>query len=235
MSTSTDSELSPTTTQPQSMLSQRVGSFVAFAPLAVWTTWHLFSNLTAFQGAQAWESSVTAPRGAFVELLTSAFVLVPLVLHTVWGIRRLRIAKFNNQSYGTFDNLKFLLQRLSAIGVVLFLGAHIYKARLEPLIAHGRHETFADISNQMAHHGPTIGVYILGVLGVAYHLANGIASGGLTWGYAATEKARKRVAAISYAFFVLLLAMGWGTIFAMVQAGNAQPASGAATAAEHAH
>lgn len=203
-----------------SLLSQRVGSFLAFAPLAVWVTWHLYSNLSAFRGAREWEASVTAARAPLVELITSTIVLLPLVIHTVWGIRRLRIVKFNNGTYSTFDNLKFLLQRLSAIGVFLFLIAHIAKARIQPLVTHGHHETFADISYQMNHHMPTLIVYLLGVLGVAYHLANGLATGGLTWGFAATEKARERVKNISYLFFVLLLAMGWGSIFALANAGD---------------
>jgi succinate dehydrogenase / fumarate reductase cytochrome b subunit len=210
----------PAASEAAPLLGPRVGSLLAFAPLGVWTTWHMYSNLAAFQGAEAWERSVTAARAPFVEVLTSTIVLLPLVLHTVWGFRRLKIVKVNNLRYNTFDNLKFLLQRLSAVGVVLFLGAHIYKARLDPLISHGRHETFADISYQMHHHAPTFAVYILGVLGVAYHLSNGIATGGLTWGYAATERARQRVQWLSYVFFILLLGMGWGSIFALWSAGQ---------------
>jgi succinate dehydrogenase / fumarate reductase cytochrome b subunit len=217
MSSTTESSAA---TAPAPLMGQRVGSFLAFAPLAVWTTWHLYSNMAAFQGAEQWEHAVTTPRAPLIELITSTIVLLPLVLHTIWGIRRLRIVKFNNASYSTFDNLKFLLQRLSAIGVALFLVAHVLKARLQPLIEHGRHETFGDISYQMHHHLPTFVVYVLGVLGVAYHLSNGIATGGLTWGYAATEKARQRVQWISYLFFVLLLGMGWGSIYALWSAGE---------------
>ncbi|MFO0559132.1 MAG: hypothetical protein U0269_14045 [Polyangiales bacterium] len=220
MSTTSEAETAAATANNSSLLSQRVGSFLAFAPLAVWTTWHLYSNLSAFQGPQAWESSVTAARAPLVELITSTIVLLPLVIHTVWGFRRLRMVKFNNSTYSTFDNFKFLLQRLSAIGVFLFLIAHIAKARIQPLVQHGHHETFADISYQMNHHMPTLIVYLLGVLGVAYHLANGLATGGLTWGYAATDKARDRVKNISYLFFVLLLGMGWGSIFALANAGD---------------
>lgn len=193
---------------------------MAFAPLSVWTLWHLYANLSAYEGPHAWEAAVTAQRAPLVEVITSTVVLLPLILHTIWGIRRLRIVKVNNVQYGTFDNLKFLLQRLSAVGVVLFLGAHIYKARIEPMVMHGRHETFGDISFQMHHHLPTLIVYILGVLGVAYHMANGLSTGGITWGYAATEKARQRLTLISYLFFVLLLGMGWGTIYALHNAGE---------------
>jgi succinate dehydrogenase / fumarate reductase cytochrome b subunit len=186
----------------------------------VWTTWHLYANLTAFDSPARWESTVTGSPAPFVEIVTSAVVLFPLVFHTVWGLRRLRIMKANNTQYKTFDNLKFLLQRLSAIGLLGFLIAHIWKARLEPMIEHGRHETFRDIAWHMHHHPPTFIVYLLGVLAVAYHLSNGLATGAITWGLAATAKSQERVKQLSYVFFALLLGMGYASIYGLWSAGE---------------
>ncbi len=203
-----------------SVFSSRLGSVLAFAPLAVWTTWHLYANLSAFDSPERWEAAVTHSSAPLVEVITSAVVLFPLVFHTIWGIRRLRIVKPNNVTYSGLDNLKFLLQRLSAVGLLGFLLAHIYKARIDPLVFHGRHETFRDISWHMHHHIPTLVVYLLGVLAVAYHLANGLATGSITWGLAATAKAQERMKQLSYVFFVLLLGMGYATIYALWGAGE---------------
>lgn len=204
----------------QSPFATRLGSFLAFAPLAVWTTWHLYANLSAFDSPERWQQSVTRSPAPFVEVLTSAVVLAPLIFHTIWGIRRMRIVKVNNGQYGGLDNLKFLFQRLSALGLLGFLGAHIWKARFEPLIMHGRHETFSDISWHMHHHMPTLVVYVLGVLAVSYHLANGLATGAITWGFAATAKAQERMKQVSYVFFILLLGMGYASIYGLWSAGE---------------
>ena len=202
----------------------RLGSALAFVPLAVYTAWHLWENMSAWQGADSWEQHVASPRAPIAELAMSTVVLLPILLHAGWGLRRLFIMRSNLGSYPTFDNLNFILQRLSAIGLLGFIGAHVWLARLHPLIETHRHETFADISWHMRNHPPTLIVYLLGVLATAYHLANGLATGGMTWGYAASPRARKRMTIISLTAFVLLLSMGYGTIYALWDAGANQPA-----------
>ena len=52
----------------RSALLTRLGSFLAFLPLAVWTTWHLWENLAAWSGAAAWESAVTTPKSPLSSL-----------------------------------------------------------------------------------------------------------------------------------------------------------------------
>jgi len=44
---------------------------------------------------------------------------------------------------GGFSNLRYVVQRLSAVGLLLFLGAHLYLAWFEPRFLHGRPEPFA--------------------------------------------------------------------------------------------
>jgi len=197
----------------------RLGSALALAPLGVWVVFHLWDNLYAFNGEQAWKSHVTVDRNPVFEILTSTAILLPLILHMIWGIRRMRIMRVNVGSYTTFDNIKFILQRLSAIGLILFLGAHIWKARLEPQIESGSHESFKHISCFMRNHPPTLIVYILGVLGTAYHLANGVSIAGMTWGYAATPAARKKLQTFALIFMVVLMLMGFGAIYTLYDTG----------------
>jgi succinate dehydrogenase / fumarate reductase cytochrome b subunit len=216
----------PATSAPNRGFLPRAGSALAFFPLAVYVVWHLWQNMYAWQGAEAWQQHVTGGHAPIAEFTMSALVLLPIVLHTIWGVRRISIgvSSWNVLKYPTFDNLKFVLQRLSAIGLVLFIGAHVWLARLHPLLETGHHESFADISWHMRHHPPTLAVYVLGILGTAYHLANGVATGGMTWGYAASPKAKARMGFISMSFFVVLLAMGFGAIYALWDAGAAQRA-----------
>ena len=70
----------------------------------------------------------------------------------------------------------------------------------------------------MAHHTPTLVVYILGILAVSYHLANGIQSFAMGQGVVASAGALKRLDWVVYVAFVLLLAMGWGGVFALWRA-----------------
>jgi succinate dehydrogenase / fumarate reductase cytochrome b subunit len=202
-------------------LRTRLASALAIAPLGVWTVTHVWNNLAAFQGAEAWQHAVTEYPHPVAEALTGIVVLLPLAMHTVWGVGRLASSRPNNLRYGFYGNLKYLLQRLSAVGVLLFLGAHLWLAFLRPRTQEGHPETFADIAQQMHFHTPTLVVYVLGTLGVAYHLANGVQTFCMGWGIVSSKRALRRLEWSILAFFVVLLAMSWGAIYALWAAGAA--------------
>ncbi len=196
----------------------RLASLLAVAPLGAWTVAHLWHNLAAFRGPRAWQSAVTAYPHPIAQLLTLLLVLLPLGLHTAWGIGRLGSSRPNNLRYGFYANAKYALQRLSAVGVLFFLGAHLWLAMLRPRLIQGHPEPFADIAQEMRFHAPTLVVYILGTLGVAYHLANGLQSFAMGWGVVASRRAVKQVGWLSALVFVVLLAMSWGAIYALYAA-----------------
>ena len=204
----------------RSFLRARMASLLAVVPLGVWTVNHLWNNLSAFKGGAAWQADVTEYGHPLAFFASSVIALLPLVLHTVWGISRLTTSKPNNVKYKSFTNLKYALQRLSAIGVMLFLGAHIWLAMLHPRITTGRPEPFADIAHQMHHHGPTLAVYVLGTLGVAYHLANGLHSFAMGWGVVTSRQALKKLESVVLVVFLLLLAMSWGAVYGLWEAGT---------------
>jgi succinate dehydrogenase / fumarate reductase cytochrome b subunit len=193
----------------------RLASALAIAPLGVWTLVHLWHNLAAFQGPEAWQSAVTTYPHPIAQLATLVVVLLPLVLHTAWGISRIATSRPNNLRYGFYANLKYSLQRLSAIGVLLFLGAHLWLAMLRPRLVEGHAEAFSDISHEMHFHTPTLVVYVLGTLGVAYHLANGLQSFAMGWGLVGTRRAVKQLEWVSALTFFVLLGMSWGAIYAL--------------------
>jgi len=208
----------------------RLGSFLAVVPLSIWTINHLWNNLSAFKGAAAWQADVTEYSHPVAFFASSLVALLPLALHTIWGIGRLRTTRVNVGRYHYFANVKYILQRLSAIGLVLFLGAHIWLAFLRPRLTTGGPEPFADIAHEMHHHLPTLLVYTLGVLGIAYHLANGLQTFTMSWGLVSSRRALKKLDVVTWVIFLGLLAMGWGAVYALWDAGSSLAAAGATAA-----
>lgn len=206
-----------------SFIRARLASILAIVPLGVWTFVHLWNNLAAFQGAEAWQHAVTEYSSPFAEAITGVIVLLPLAIHTVWGIGRLTTSQPNNLRYRFYPNLKYLLQRIAAVGVLLFLGAHLWLALIHPRAVEGHAEPFADIAQEMHWHRPTLVVYILGTLGVAYHLANGAQTFCMSWGIVSSQRGLRRLEWLAILLFVLLLAMSWGAIYALWAAGAAAP------------
>lgn len=205
------------------LLQSRLGSLLAVVPLTVWVINHLWDNLSAFRGPEAWQEAVTQYPHPFAQALTFFIVLLPLLFHTGWGLVRLFHFRPNNLAYGYYGNVKYLLQRLSALGLLGFLGAHIWLAFLQPRLVHGHAEAFSDLAAHMYHHPPTLAVYLLGVLGTAYHVANGLQGFAMSWGLVASERSMRRFEPWALGLFALLLAMGWGAIFALYSAGKDYP------------
>jgi succinate dehydrogenase / fumarate reductase, cytochrome b subunit len=219
VSTATHSEQTAgKTAHDRSFVRARMGSLLAFFPLGVWSINHLWNNLAAFQGGEKWAAAVTEYPHPAAQVATGVVVLVPVALHTAWGIKRLASARPNNLRYGFYANLKYALQRLSAIGLLLFLGAHLWLAMLRPRLTTGRPEPFADIAREMHFHAPTLIVYVLGTLGLAYHLANGLHTFTMGWGLVASRRALRKLDGLAVLVFVILLAMGWGAIYALYSA-----------------
>ena len=210
----------PTTPSARSFMRSRLGSLLAVVPLGVWTIAHLWNNLSAFKGSAAWQADVTEYRHPIAFFASSTVALLPLVLHSIWGIGRLVTVQPNVTTYKFYGNLKYTLQRLSAIGVLLFLGAHIWLALLQPRITTGRGEAFADIAHEMRTNPPTLVVYVLGTLGVAYHLANGLHSFSMGWGIVTSQRALRKLDAAVLVIFAILLAMSWSIIYALWDAGG---------------
>jgi succinate dehydrogenase / fumarate reductase cytochrome b subunit len=204
-----------------SFLRARLGSALGILPLGVWTVAHLWHNLSAFEGADAWQSAVTEYPHPFAQAFTAIVVLLPIAIHGIWGIGRLVTGRPNNLRYGYYMNLRYLLQRLSAIGLLLFLGAHLWRALLRPRLVEGHAEAFADIAQEVHFNMPTLVVYVLGTLAVSYHLANGAQTFCMGWGIVTSQRGLRRLEGSALTLFVVLLLMSWAAIYALWAAGAA--------------
>ncbi|HZX97427.1 MAG TPA: succinate dehydrogenase [Myxococcales bacterium] len=199
----------------------RLGSLFAFAPVGVWTLIHLWNQLAAYESSGAWQGAVTAHSSNASAALAFVLVLGPLLWHTVWGIVRMLRSRPKPMQSG-FSNFRYVIQRLSAVGLLAFLGAHLYLAWFEPRILEGRPEPFAEIAREMHFHTPTLIVYVLGVLAIAYHLANGLWSFlTMGWGVTVGKSGQRWLEWVSVLFFLVLLAIGWAAVYGLYSAGAA--------------
>jgi succinate dehydrogenase / fumarate reductase, cytochrome b subunit len=203
----------------------RLGSLVSILPLGVWVTIHLWNNLAAFRGAEPWQRAVTEYKHPYATAFTLVLVFLPLLIHTVWGIQRMFSFRPNNGAYPFFGNMKYALQRLAAVGTLGFVIAHVWLAFLRPRLLQGHPEQFADIAREMHFHAPTLIVYLLGTLGVSYHLANGLSGFAWQWGLVSGRRSLQRFDLFAIIVFVILAAMSWGAIYALYNAGQAFPPS----------
>ena len=199
------------------ILMKRLFSISGIVPLGIYTIVHLWNNNYSWQGPEVFNKHLLESRNIpFYTLITILFLYIPLVFHTVYGLyvakqaRAVIVTGLIRNPY--FEMLKYVLQRLSGLGLMLFLGAHIYKTKIETLTEgvlpdykHMR-EAFGEVIP------PVRIIYFLGVLGLAYHLSNGLWSACITWGLTINAKSQRMVQVITVLFFFVITAMGISAI-----------------------
>ncbi len=202
------------TAESRSFWARKIFSFCGIVPLAIYTFWHLANNVYAVRGPAAFDARLAeATRSPLYAPAIWLFVYLPFVIHAAVGLAITFRSKPNVIRLPAFRNWKYLLQRVSAIGVLLFVPAHVYKTKIEPW-----REGFS-IDYAHMHAGMlepvTFAVYALGMLGVAFHLANGIWLAGITWGVFRGPAGQRRGEWLSIALGLVLLGLAFSAILAL--------------------
>ena len=199
-------------------LLRRIHSLTGVVPVGLFLVYHLYLQLYLHYGAEIYNNEVNSFYDS--PLATWALVIVvyiPLLFHSLLGI----LLVFENKvqtSYTYFSHLLYWLQRISGIGVLLFIIAHVWNAKLGPWIAGTWGTHFEHLSSGFAE--PETGmltktVYLLGVLGAVFHFANGLNTFCMTWGIALTTTSQKRVRSFSILIFIILTASAFYALAAI--------------------
>ena len=199
-------------------LLRRIHSLTGVVPVGLFLVYHLYLQLYLHYGADIYNNKVNSFYDS--PLATWALVIVvyiPLLFHSLLGV----LLVFENKiqpSYTYFSHLLYWLQRISGIGILLFIIAHVWNAKLGPWIAGTWGTHFEHLSSGFA--DPETGmltktVYLLGVLGAVFHFANGLNTFCMTWGIALTPTSQKRVRSFSILVFIILTASAFYALAAI--------------------
>jgi succinate dehydrogenase / fumarate reductase cytochrome b subunit len=192
-------------------------SLVGLVPLGIYVVFHLYSNLRSLEGPGVFNQHLAETRTLpFIVPLAILVIWIPIAFHGIYGLFIISKGRSNVGKYPYFQNLKYLLQRLSGIGLLLFIPAHIYKTRIETTLS-GTVLDFAHMSEGL-HEPLTLFVYGLGALGVAFHLANGVWQFCIGWGVTTSVAGMRRVEKLSFLLFFILLFMAYGSIWGFIRA-----------------
>jgi succinate dehydrogenase cytochrome b subunit len=185
----------------------RLHSLSGVVPVGLFVLAHFYTNSYSVKGAEAYDAHLKSIDGLpFLAIFEILFIYLPILFHAVLGIAITLKGQVNVRAYPTLGNWRYLLQRLSGIGVLLFVGAHVYKTRLEPYLG-GFTIDFAHMQEAMRE-PLTFTVYVLGILGTSYHLANGLWTFCITWGITVSRDAQRRLTAVAVLLFLLIFLAG---------------------------
>lgn len=192
--------------------------FSAFGvfPIGTFVIIHLYRQLSSLQGPEIYNATLNASRTwPLIVPMAILGLWIPIVYHGLYGLWIAKTGKPNLKRYQYFQNLKYILQRLSGFGLLFFIPAHIFKTRIEPTL---EAETLDFFHLSHAFHEPlTLSIYALGILGVSFHLANGFWQFCLGWGIVTSEQGMRKLEKGSVVLFLLVLGMGYGAIWGFLK------------------
>ncbi len=227
----------------RSFLWRRLHSLSGVAPIGGFLIYHIYENMTALRGAEAYNEMVNdvntmLPRTYFYAV-EAGLLLVPILFHALYGIYIGSTGRANVGRYAYGSNWAYWGQRVSGYLAFIYLIVHVGVLRFVVTLM-GNHlaqyegpkegqldlVTWADVAAHLGNPrymfvdsalaGDHIFVlYVVGTLATIWHFTNGLNGFCWTWGIAVGRVAQRRVRILAWALFVALSVATLNILFVM--------------------
>ncbi len=153
-------------------------------------------------------------------LIEIGVLFIPIAFHAILGVWFATTGRFNNDRYAYQDNWRYTLQRLSGYLGVIFIFLHITSLRfgwtyggLMPAFDPAAASSSTAVHMQEGRLGYLIpAFYLVSVLALVFHFANGLWTAAITWGLTISAQAQRRWGYVCAAIGILLSGAGVAAI-----------------------
>ncbi|MFN3166221.1 MAG: succinate dehydrogenase [Phycisphaeraceae bacterium] len=241
MSDADESNATPSFFARNHFLLRRLHSLSGILPVGVFVIAHLFTNAQLVWGQEEGPEghSVFQHEVDFIHSIPALlFIEIALwgsiAFHAALGLWYTFTGKHNVQHYKYKDNYRYTLQRITGIVALVFIFLHIATLRwrwdifgwFTPFWAHGGVVNGEKIGEDVPMSIPytayalqtglvVVLFYLVGVMSVVFHWANGLWTAAISWGVTTSEAAMRRWGYACAGLFVAL------TVFFLAAMGGA--------------
>ena len=189
---------------------RRAHSLLGLVPIGAFLIFHLWENSQSRLGAEHFNQQVVgALQGLnYLPVIEIVFIALPLLFHAGYGLIIIGSGRAEPLRYHYARNRFYWLQRISGIGLILFLLLHVGLTRIAGLVDPAiRADLFGHM--QAALSQPMLfSLYLEGLLLAVFHLANGLSTAAIVWGLTTSADAQRRFGWFCVGFGLLLAALG---------------------------
>ncbi len=191
----------------RSFFNRRLHSFLGIFPIGLFILEHFFTNSFAVHGATVYNSKIEFFKELpYLLAIETIFIFLPLLFHGIYGLYIVYTGEPNNLQYGYYRNWMYLIQRVTGVILLFFIGWHVYVTRISALL-YGTEVSYQYMAKMFTN--PVVFWWmVIGVVSAAFHFANGIWSFCIVWGITVGPKAQKRMGWITLGLFVVLAFVG---------------------------
>ena len=192
---------------------RRLHSLTGVLPIGAFLVEHLLTVYAAVLGKYT-EYVGELEHLPWLRLIEWGFIILPITFHGLYGLFITTTGQSNVLRYRFSGNVRYTLQRISAVMLAVFLAVHLFKFRFNYLLAGGQEFT-TDNALAMTIHGlrdgRIVAFYVLGVSAAVFHFANGLWTAAITWGVTLGARSQWRFGWICAGLGATLGAIGlWG-------------------------
>ncbi|MGV3243712.1 succinate dehydrogenase cytochrome b558 subunit [Staphylococcus sp. 11261D007BR] len=193
---------------------RRLHSLLGVIPLGAFLLVHLTVNHQATQGVEAYNKAAGFMDSLpFLYALEIILIYIPILYHALYGIHIAFTAKHNIGHYSYTRNWLFLFQRISGIITFIFIMVHLWQTRLQKLLGE---EVNFDMVHDIVSNPAWLIFYIVCIIAVVFHFANGLWSFLVTWGILQSPKSQRVFTWVSLVIFLVVSFIGVRAILAFV-------------------
>lgn len=192
---------------------RRLHSLSGVVPLGAFLVLHLWTATQALLGRERFEDAVLESNArAFGTVFEFALVWLPLLFHAGYGVALTFRSQVNVQRYPYGKNWGYVMQRVSGLVAMCFVGFHLYQYRwqrwngkLTEADFYG--ELCASLSSTHAGVPWMALAYLVGSAAVIFHFAYGLHGFCFSWGITTTRAGTRLSSAVFGSFGVVLFAL----------------------------
>ncbi len=168
---------------------RRLHSFTGVVPIGIFLFMHLTENFSVLleESYSFLGTLVLITESPIYYRIKMLCLDLPLLFHVIYGIYLYTVSKVDIKNYKTVESVKFYLQRITGVVVLIFVFAHI-----SPLVTDSLNEPLVLI------------FYLVGAISTVFHFTNGLSAAAMTWGICITEKSQKKFDTATNVLFVIL-------------------------------
>lgn len=187
-------------------LLRRLHSLTGLIPLTGFIFFHFFANAYSMGGPKVFDPLVLQLRGLpFLLTIEWGLLFAPFLFHMFYGLWIIFAGRTNTTRLPFARNWAYVLQRITAIIVFVFILYHVIGLRFDEL--EGQEEIwfymrgyFSDPINYWW--------YMIGIACTVYHLANGVCTFAMTWGMTVNKRSQRFLAIVMTVVGLGLLGLG---------------------------
>jgi len=191
---------------------RRLHSLLGVVPIGIFVVQHLIVNHFIVYGEESFNKAAGFMGNLPFVLALEIFVIyLPLIFHAVLGVYIVLNAKNNVGTYGFARNWLFFLQRITGIITLIFVVWHVWQTRIQ--VALGNAEVNAQLMQDILQQPFYFWFYIISILAVVFHLANGLWGFAVSWGIAQSPRSQQIITYFTVLVFIVVSFIGIRTIF----------------------